>query len=183
MKPRVIITGKEFRVTIERLCYELIENHGDFSGTALIGLQPRGTLLLRRICRALTDTHGIVNPLTGEIDITFYRDDFRRREMPLLPQSTNMNFVVESKRVILMDDVLFTGRTVRAGLDALLTFGRPEKVELLVLIDRRWSRQLPIQPDYTGKCVDTRVNQKVKVTWKESEGNDGVLLYEDIEGE
>src|SRR5690606_20713292 len=95
------------------------------------------------------------NIQTGSLDITFYRDDFRRREQPLLPSVTNIDFIIENKNVILMDDVFYTGRTARAGLDALLTFGRPKKVEFLTLVERRFSRQLPIQPDYIGFAVDS----------------------------
>jgi pyrimidine operon attenuation protein/uracil phosphoribosyltransferase len=113
----------------------------------------------------------------GNLDITFYRDDFRRREKPMIPSVTNIDFSIENKRVILVDDVLYTGRTIRSGLDALLTFGRPSKVELLVLIDRRYSRDLPIQADYIGKTVDTLKSERVSVEWKETEGEDKVVLF------
>jgi pyrimidine operon attenuation protein/uracil phosphoribosyltransferase len=113
----------------------------------------------------------------GNLDITFYRDDFRRREKPIIPSITNIDFSIENKRVILVDDVLYTGRTIRSGLDALLTFGRPSKVELLVLIDRRFSRDLPLQPDYVGKTVDTLISERVSVEWKETEGEDKVVLF------
>jgi pyrimidine operon attenuation protein/uracil phosphoribosyltransferase len=113
----------------------------------------------------------------GNLDITFHRDDFRRRETPLLPSITNIDFSIENKRIILIDDVLFTGRTIRAGLDALLTFGRPSQVQLLALIDRRFSRDLPIQADYIGKTVDTLSSERVAVEWKESEGQDQILLF------
>jgi pyrimidine operon attenuation protein/uracil phosphoribosyltransferase len=113
----------------------------------------------------------------GNLDITFYRDDFRRREKPMIPSITNIDFSIENKRVILVDDVLYTGRTIRSGLDALLTFGRPSKVELLVLIDRRYSRDLPIQADYIGKTVDTLISERVSVEWKETEGEDKVVLF------
>jgi pyrimidine operon attenuation protein/uracil phosphoribosyltransferase len=113
----------------------------------------------------------------GNLDITFYRDDFRRREKPMIPSITNIDFSIENKRVILVDDVLYTGRTIRSGLDALLTFGRPSKVELLALIDRRFSRDLPIQADYIGKTVDTLISERVSVEWKETEGEDKVVLF------
>ncbi|MEY3424932.1 MAG: hypothetical protein RL679_290, partial [Bacteroidota bacterium] len=113
----------------------------------------------------------------GNLDITFYRDDFRRREKPLIPSATNIDFVIENKNVVLVDDVLFTGRTIRAGLDALLAFGRPNKVELLTLIDRRFNRDLPIQADYIGESVDSLSSEKVSVEWKEIEGEDKVVLY------
>jgi pyrimidine operon attenuation protein/uracil phosphoribosyltransferase len=113
----------------------------------------------------------------GTLDITFYRDDFRRRETPPIPSVTNIDFTIENKQVILIDDVLYTGRTIRSGLDALLAFGRPEKVELLTFIDRRFKRHLPIQADYIGKAVDTLISERVSVEWEEIEGEDKVLLY------
>ena len=113
----------------------------------------------------------------GNLDITFYRDDFRRRERPLIPSITNIDFSIENKKVVLIDDVLYTGRTIRSGLDALLTFGRPSKVELLVIIDRRFKRDLPIQADYIGKTVDTLVSERVSVEWQETEGEDKVVLF------
>ena len=113
----------------------------------------------------------------GNLDITFYRDDFRRRETPLIPSATNIDFVIEGKNVVLMDDVLYTGRTIRSGLDALLAFGRPQKVELLTFVDRRFRRDLPIQADYVGKTVDTLISERVSVEWKEIEGDDKVVLF------
>lgn len=112
----------------------------------------------------------------GKLDITFYRDDIRK-ELHIANQ-TDIPFSLEGKRVVLIDDVLYTGRTIRAALDALLAFGRPEKVELCVLIDRRFSRQFPIQPDYIGKSIDSIISQKVKVFWKEKDGKDEVAIVE-----
>ena len=105
----------------------------------------------------------------GDLDITFYRDDFRRRENPLIPNSTQLEFSLENKKVVLVDDVLYTGRSVRAALDALLDFGRPSSVELLVLIDRRLSRHVPIQPDYVGHTVDVIADERVRVEWGKNE--------------
>lgn len=177
MKPRVVLNSTRFQLTLKRLCYQLIENHDDFSNTALIGLQPRGIFVAERIHTYLSEITGNKNILLGNLDITFHRDDFRRRENPLTPSSTNIDFLVENKDVILIDDVLFTGRTIRAGMDALMAFGRPKKVELLVLINRRFNRQLPIDPDYTGKTVDSVASEKVKVCWKELDGMDEVVLF------
>ncbi len=112
----------------------------------------------------------------GNLDVTFFRDDFRHRESPLVPNATSIDFIIENKKVIIIDDVLFTGRTIRAGMDAMLAFGRPSKVELLVLIDRRYTRHLPIEPDYVGMAVDSISSEKVKVKWKETEGKDEVIL-------
>ncbi len=114
----------------------------------------------------------------GQLDITFYRDDFRRREQPIIPSVTNIDFIIEGKKVVLIDDVLFSGRTIRSGLDALLAFGRPKKVELLAFIDRKFERHLPIQPDYTGKMVNTLSSQRVSVEWEEIDGEDQVILLE-----
>jgi pyrimidine operon attenuation protein/uracil phosphoribosyltransferase len=112
----------------------------------------------------------------GQLDITFYRDDVRKSLH--IANTTNIPFGIENKKVILVDDVLYTGRTIRAALDALLDFGRPAEVSLCVLVDRRFSRELPIQPDYTGKVIDTIVSQRVKVAWTENEGKDEVILLD-----
>jgi pyrimidine operon attenuation protein/uracil phosphoribosyltransferase len=139
-------------------------------------LQPRGTFLAQRIHKQLQEELTKSNVKLGCLDVTFFRDDFRKHDGPLIPQPTDINFTIEDKKVILIDDVLFTGRTIRSGLDALLAFGRPKKVELMVLIDRRFSRDLPIQPNYVGKTVDTLMAEKVKVEWQETEGADLVKI-------
>ncbi len=183
MKRKVLLSPKQLELTLDRLCHQLIENHDNFNDSVIIGLQPRGIYLARRLQKKLTAlARGVAIPY-GEIDPTFYRDDFRTKGHPIAPSSMNMDFVtVENKNVILVDDVLFSGRTIRAGLDALLDFGRPKKVELLVLIDRRYSRHLPIQPDYVGKRVDTIVSQNVKTELKEAgDSVDGVWLTESEE--
>lgn len=176
MEKQVILNSKHFELTLNRLCYQLIESHNDFSNTVLIGLQPRGVNVITRLKERLEEI--LAKPVVcGNLDITFYRDDFRRREKPLIPSVTNIDFVIENKKVVLIDDVLFTGRTIRAGLDALQAFGRPEKVELLAFVDRRFKRDLPIQADYVGKTVDTLSTERVSVEWKEIEGEDKVVLY------
>jgi pyrimidine operon attenuation protein/uracil phosphoribosyltransferase len=176
MEKQVILNNRHFELTLNRLCYQLIETHHDFSNTVLIGLQPRGVNVVSRLKSQLESILG--HPvICGNLDITFYRDDFRRRERPIIPSVTNIDFVIEGKNVVLVDDVLFTGRTIRSGLDALLAFGRPKKVELLALIDRRFNRDLPIQADYVGKTVDTLSSEKVSVEWKEIEGEDKVILF------
>ncbi len=176
MEKQVILNKRHFELTLKRLCYQLIETHHDFSDKVLIGLQPRGVNVVARLKAQLESILG-KNIQCGNLDITFYRDDFRRREKPLIPSATNIDFVIENKNVVLVDDVLFTGRTIRSGLDALLAFGRPRKVELLTLIDRRFSRDLPIQADYVGQSVDTLSKERVSVEWKEIEGEDKVVLY------
>jgi len=176
-QPRVILDSKQFELTINRLCYQLIENHDDFSNSALIGLQPRGIHLSRRLHQRLIEMTGNKSILQGSLDITFFRDDFRKKAQPIIPEATNLDFSIEDRKVILVDDVLFTGRTIRAGMDALLAFGRPQLVELLVLTDRRYTRHLPIMPNYTGKTVNTTVSERVSVEWKETDGKDRVRLY------
>lgn len=174
-----ILTSEAFGLTVGRLCHQLIEDHGDLKGVALIGLQPRGTALARRLRTGLERILGGEYLEYGELDITFHRDDFRHRSSLHSPSVTQMDFSLDDRKVILVDDVLFTGRTIRAGLDALLAFGRPASVQLLVLIDRRFSRELPIQPDYVGKWVDSIADQRVAVEWKEAEGADRVTLQSD----
>ncbi len=174
MAPRIILTPQQFSITINRLCHQLIEVHDDFSESVIIGLQPRGILMAKRIRKTLQQILNKENILYGELDATFYRDDFRKKD--LVPNQTNINFIIEDKNVILIDDVLFTGRTIRAGMDAMMAFGRPKDVELMVLVDRRFSRNLPIQAKYIGCTVDTISSEKVKVDWKEKDGEDQVLL-------
>lgn len=176
MQQSILLDGPKFQITIRRLCQQLIENHGDFSKAALIGIQPRGTYLAQRLAKELEVMTGI-DISTGILDITFYRDDFRMKgSSPLLANSTQIDFIVDGKDVILIDDVLWTGRTIRSAMDAVQAFGRSEKIELLVLVDRRFSRQIPIQPDYIGIQVDSIDSQKVIVSWKEVDHEDSIVL-------
>jgi len=163
MSKREIIDSRELNIALNRLCCKLIENHGDFSNSILIGLQPRGAQVLQRIVQLLENEYKVEGIRTGLLDITFYRDDFRRREGHLQPNKTKIDFLVEDQKVVFIDDVLYTGRSVRAAMDAILSFGRPSKMELLTLIDRRFSRDLPIQPDYKGRQVDSIESQRVEV--------------------
>ena len=164
------------RDRLHRLACQLIEKHLDFSDTILVGIQPRGTFLAERLKVILEKEYGIREIALGYLDITFFRDDFRRTEKPIEANKTKINFLVEDKKVIFIDDVLYTGRSIRAALTAIQSFGRPSTIELLTLIDRRFSRDLPIQPDYRGRQVDAINDEKVKVSWKENDGEDGVFL-------
>ena len=177
MSSRQILNPRNFNITINRLCFELIENHDDFSDSVIIGLQPRGIFLADRIVEILAQRLPGKTIKSGNLDITFFRDDFRRRENVLVPSSTQIDFIVENKKVVLVDDVLYTGRTIRAALDALQAFGRPAKVELLTFINRKFSRDVPIEPNYVGKAIDTIMSDRVKVLWKETDGEDEVWLY------
>ena len=176
MSQKVLLNAKEVNIILHRLACQLIENHNDFSNTVLIGIQPRGKFLANRLAQMLEEEYKIKNIQLGFLDITFFRDDFRRGEKPLEANTTEINFLVEEKNIVFIDDVLYTGRSIRAALTAIQSFGRPNEIELLTLIDRRFSRHLPIQPDYRGRQVDAINKEKVKVNWKENEGEDSVYL-------
>ena len=176
MKSTEILNSLQVSLTIRRLCFQLIENHHNFSNTVLVGLQPNGVYLVNRLKKELEYISGNIVK-TGALDITFFRDDFRRKEKPIVPSVTNINFSIENKTVVLVDDVFFTGRTVRSGLDAIMTFGRPLSIEFLTLIERRFTQHLPIKADYIGQSIDTINEEKVTVRWKEEHGKDQILLY------
>lgn len=176
-RARIILEGERFTLTIERLCHQLIENYGDFQDACCIGIQPRGVLMADRIVSRVKQLIKPADLLYGKLDISFYRDDFRTRETPLTVNSTEIEFLVEDKRVILIDDVLYTGRTVQAALTAIQHYGRPKQVELLALIDRRFNRHLPIQCNYKGMVVDALDEAYVKVEWSQEGGKDRIKLY------
>lgn len=164
-KGRTLLEKERFNLTVDRLCYELIEDFDDFANTCIIGIQPRGILFSDLLVGRLSHILGDVKFQYGKLDITFYRDDFRTRSKPLAASVTQMEFLVEEKRVLLVDDVLYTGRTIQSALTALNHYGRPKNVELVVLVDRRFNRHLPIQSDYTGITVDALDEAYVKVIW------------------
>jgi len=176
MSNKTLLNSKDIEIILHRLACQLIENHNDFSNTILIGLQPRGSYLANRLADVLKNEYQIKDLQLGLLDITFYRDDFRRRKAPLEAAATEMDFLIEGKDVVIIDDVLFSGRSVRAALTAMQSYGRPESIELLVFIDRRFSRHLPIQPDYRGRQVDAINEEKVLVTWKETHKKDAVYI-------
>jgi len=165
-----LINPLQFQLTLDRLAHQLVEEHGDFTGSALIGIQPRGVHLASRLQHRIARILGGTKPRYGDLDITFFRDDFRRHDLPLQAAETNLDFLVEGLRIVLIDDVLFTGRTIRAAMDALMAHGRPATVELAVLVDRRFRRELPIEPKYVGRSVDSLDSQRVKVIWSELDG-------------
>jgi len=176
---KTLLNDAQLNITLHRLAHQLVENHLSFKDTVIIGIQPRGILLSDRIARLVKKITGNAHIEYGKLDITFYRDDVHKNEIQV-PTFTDIPFSIEGKNVILIDDVLHTGRTIRSAMDALIDFGRPKKVELLVLIDRRFSRELPIQPDYFGDTVDTILTQKVKVYWKEKDNKDEVVLLDKV---
>jgi pyrimidine operon attenuation protein / uracil phosphoribosyltransferase len=176
MSQKVLLNAKEVNIILHRLACQLIEKHSDFTNTVLIGIQPRGKYLADRLAKMLKEDYKIKNLQVGHLDITFFRDDFRRGEKPLEANTTDIHFLVEDKNIVFIDDVLYTGRSIRAALTAIQSFGRPKEIELLTLIDRRFSRHLPIQPDYRGRQVDSINEEKVKVHWKENDGEDAVYL-------
>ena len=172
---REILNKNQIDIIIERLCQELIENYNDFSNTVLISLMPRGKYIGQKIHAKLEK---IIDKkiLYGELDSSFYRDDLRRHSRPIVPHKMSMNLTVAEKNVVVIDDVLFTGRSVRSALDALLPFGRPKKIELLVLINRRLSRQLPIEPNYIGKVIDSIESEKVIVNIDDKKNIKNILI-------
>ena len=171
-----ILEEKQLMLTLKRLTHELIENHYPFKDTCIIGIQPRGIAISDFITQYITQVNPEVKLQYGKLDITFYRDDFRGQIH--IPSITELPFSIEKKKVVLIDDVLYTGRTIRAAMDALLDHGRAQKVELCILVDRKFSRELPIQPDYVGKSIDSIVTQKVKVYWADDKR---VVLYDSID--
>jgi len=176
LEEREILNKKSIIITIERLCYQLIEGHNSFENTVLIGVQPRGAYLNNRILKKLKliIPNSVVE--SGNVDISFYRDDLMRRDEPILPEVMDIHLSLEGKNVVLIDDVLFTGRSIRSAIDAIMAFGRPKSVELLTLIDRRFSRHLPIEPNYVGKTIDAMESEKIIVEWEEITGVDRVLM-------
>ena len=177
-KGRVILTKERFQLTIDRLCRQLIEQYDDFSDTCLVGIQTGGVSLSNRLQQRLSQMLDMPDITSGKLDITFYRDDFRTASKPLSAYPTEMNFLVEDKNVILVDDVLYTGRTVQAALTALNHYGRPRRVDLVSMVDRRFNRELPIQSNYIGLAVDALDKAYVSVEWKEKQGEDKILIFE-----
>ena len=165
---KILLSPEKLSVIVKRLACQLVENHVDFEQTVLIGLQPRGIYLLDRLLSILQKDYGIESIESGYLDTTFFRDDFRRTDKIHTASPTAIDITIEGKRIVLIDDVLFTGRSIRSALTAIDSYGRPSVIELLVLIDRRFSRHLPIQPDYLGAQIDALEGDKVLVHWDET---------------
>ncbi len=174
---RIILDNSKFKITISRLAHQLIENHNDFDDVCIIGIQEKGVLLANRLIQEIHKTNPKLAFKFGKLDITFYRDDFRMRDLPIKATATEIEFLVEGKKVILIDDVVYSGRTIHAAMSALQDFGRPNKVELLCMVDRRFNRELPIDTDYVGLKVDAVDDAYVRVQWAEQEGKDQVLIF------
>ena len=174
---KIIVSSERFQLTILRLCHQILENHAHMEELCIIGIQERGVLLADRIRQNLQFMIGSQPFDYGMLDITFYRDDFRRRVIPIKASSTHIDFLIENKKVILVDDVLYTGRTVHAAMSALQDFGRPLKIEMLCMVDRRFNRHFPIKADYLGVAVDALDEAYVKVNWHEKDGVDEVRLF------
>jgi len=175
---KTLFTHEQLTITIQRLAHQLVEQIEAFDDVVIIGIQPRGIHLSDRVVQAIQAIVPGQKIQYGQLDTTFYRDDVHQNNSIHIPSATSIDYNLEGKQIILIDDVLHTGRTIRAAMDALIDFGRPKHVSLMVLIDRRFSRELPIQPDFVGQSVDTMYSQKVKVQWDEHNQDHKVLLID-----
>jgi pyrimidine operon attenuation protein / uracil phosphoribosyltransferase len=160
--------------TLDRMAHEIVERHPDLARTVLVGVRSRGVPLAERLARLVKQASGVELPV-GALDISLYRDDFTNIAPQPVTKGTAIPFSIDGRSVVIVDDVLFTGRTVRAALDQLIDFGRPARIELAVLVDRG-HRELPIRADYVGKTIATSLAQTVQVRVREQDGEDGVDL-------
>ena len=177
MPKKVLLDSKKIDIILNRLVCQLVENHKDFDNTVLIGLQPRGAFLIDKILEIFNNEYPAIDIKSGILDFTFFRDDFRRSEKTLSANSTQINFSVENKNVVLIDDVLFTGRSIKAAMSSMDSYGRPNSIELLVLIDRRYKREIPIEANYCGAKIDTFKGDRVNVVWGEN-SKDNIIYIE-----
>ena len=169
-----ILDASDIKRILTRITHEILEKHKGVDNLSLIGIQTRGVYLARRIQSRINEIEGIQIP-TGDIDITLYRDDWTRISHHPIVQDTDISFSVNDQQIVLVDDVLFTGRTTRAAMDALMDIGRPDRIELAVLVDRG-HRELPVQANYVGKFVETKRSEIVNVLLAECDGEDRVVL-------
>ncbi len=178
----VVMSSNQVARTIARIAHEIVERHHSLESLALIGIRTRGVPIARRLSKALAEIAEVDVP-TGVLDITLYRDDLMRH--PVGPQPvlrrTEIDFSIDDRRIVLVDDVLYTGRTIRAALDALIDFGRPRTIELVVLVDRG-HRGLPIKADYVGKNLPTSLQESVQVRLSEVEDRDEVVIEDASDG-
>ena len=181
MNSREVLSSEDVGRTLRRVAHEIVEKNPVLSSVAVVGVHTRGVVLARRIHALLLELTGTDVPL-GEIDISFYRDDLQTRSADRQPvvHATLLDFQLESRTIILVDDVLFTGRTVRAGIEALFDYGRPARIQLAVLCDRG-HRELPIRPDYVGKNLPTSRQERVAVSLDETDGSEGVFISSPVE--
>ena len=177
MPKKVLLDSKKIDIILNRLVCQLVENHKDFDNTVLIGLQPRGAFLIDKILEIFNKEYPTIDIKSGILDFTFFRDDFRRSEKTLSASSTKINFSVENRNVVLIDDVLFTGRSIKAAMSSMDSYGRPNSIELLVLIDRRYKREIPIEANYCGAKIDTFKGDRVNVVWGEN-SKDNIIYIE-----
>ena len=173
---RVVLDRDDLRRTLVRIAHEIVEKNPQSQSLALVGIHTRGAVLARRLHTLVGELTGYEVPL-GDLDISFYRDDIPGRDPGAQPivHSSHLDFDLDGRTVVLVDDVLFTGRTVRAAIDALFDYGRPERVQLDVLVDRG-HRELPIRPDYVGKNLPTSATERVNVRLEETDGRDEVAI-------
>lgn len=176
-----LVDADGIRRTLTRLAHEIIERNRGSENLALVGMRTRGVFIAERLQKLIHEIEGGEVPL-GILDVTLYRDDFRLKFKQPQIQVTHIDFDVDEKNIVLVDDVLYTGRTIRAALDALMDLGRPARIQLAVLVDRG-HRELPIKPDFVGKNVPTSFGEEVRVRMAEHDGEDAILLVERIERE
>ena len=169
-----ILDGSDINRILTRISHEIIEVHRGADNIALIGIHTRGIYIAKIIQEKINETIG-VDLKTGSMDINLYRDDWTRINRHPVVKASSIPFSIEKKQIILVDDVLFTGRTIRAALDAIIDFGRPDRIELAVLVDRGF-REMPIQADYVGKFVKTKRIERVNVLLDECDGEEGVFI-------
>ncbi len=176
---KVVLDGEDIRRVLTRIAHEIVETGGEPERLALVGIHTRGAVLAARLRDLLCDLHPIEIPL-GDVDIAFYRDDVTLRSGSPVVHSTHLDFDIDGRTIVIVDDVMFTGRTVRAAIEALFDYGRPARVQLAVLADRG-HRELPVRPDYVGKNLPTARGERVNVHVVEIDGEDSVSIATNVE--